>query len=410
MSPENAMAVKRRRDARVVILGAGFAGVRAAVGLAPMPGVEVALVDRSAMPAIKTRLHEMRHGVSSVPVERLLRGSAVRFVRGEVQAIDRKRRTVSVNGRTLPYDWLVIALGSRTANLGVRGARKRVIVLDSAGDARRFAATVRRLSRGPGRLAVVGAGPTGVETASEAALRLRRGRVTLIEASGRILPTFGARSSIEVGSRAHGARDLRPRFARVLALYARERLRWLGVEIRTGARVEAVADGSITLEGGERIECEAVIWTAGIEPSPLLAQAGLAPPGKAARVDRFLLSRADPRVYVTGDCAALPGAGAGRPSAQIAVQQGVFVAADIRRRLAGEPREPWHGAILGEFLSLGLWDAAGRIRVGPLEVPLVGPVAWAAKQAGVLRHLFTLARARGNLVPRGGPEARTISS
>lgn len=352
---------------RVAVLGAGYGGLRAALALAGERGVDVTLIDRDARPADKTRLHTLGGGAPEVDLGRLLAGTRTRFVRGEVTAIERQRRQLGVGSEAIEYDYLVLAPGSRTATLGVSGVREHALVFDTPRDSTRFRASVEALRRSRGHFAVVGAGPTGVEVATEAARVLPGGHVTLVEASPRILAGLD----------------------RLARLYTLASLRRQGVRVLARRSVVALEPGRIRLVRGEDLPADAVAWCAGVEPSPLLAQAGLAPPGTPAAVDALLVSTRDERVYVVGDSAAGTGPAPARPSAQDAVQQGDFVARDLVRRLAGQAREPYRAAQLGQVVTLGC-DAIGQLRVGGASLPVFGAAAQLVKAAATARNRLTL--------------------
>lgn len=365
MKLEEARARVAKRE-QVVILGAGYAGLRAALGLAREPSVQVTLIDRDRAPAVKTRLHELRESAETTSVDRLLAQTDVRFLQATVSEVDRdSRKVVTDVGETLEYDHLIVALGSRASDRGVIGVREHAVMLDGAEDAERLSRSVRRLEQTAGQLIVVGAGPTGVEAAAEASRMLGRGRVTLVEGGQRILPGFPAL----------------PR------AYARAVLAGLGVHVRRLTEVSQVAAGQVVLRDGSVLPYEALLWSAGVEGHPLVAESGLAPLRAQAPVDEYLLSKVDPNVYVVGDSADANG---GRPSAQLAVQQGDFVAKDLLHRLRGEPRNAYLPSVVGEFISLGC-DATGALYLGPIQLPLFGPPARAAKLAGETRHRLVVA-------------------
>ncbi|MEM7434967.1 MAG: FAD-dependent oxidoreductase [Myxococcota bacterium] len=349
----------------VVVVGAGYAGLRAALGLARDSRVVVTLIDRERRPVVKTKLHELRESASTLAVDRLLDRTNVRFIEGEVTAIDLERQDVQVGTQRVAYDRLVVALGSRTSDFGIPGVREHAIMLDGAADADQLSRAIGRLGQTGGRLVVVGGGPTGVEAAAEASQRLRRGRVTLIDAEDRVLRSFSTA----------------PR------TYARAALWWRGVRVETGAQVVCVEPNSVRLRTGESLPYDSLLWSAGVEAYPILSASSLAPPHGRAPVDRFLVSKANPHVYVVGDSAAIDD---GAPSAQLAVQQGDFAARDILTRLDGRQRSPYEPSILGQFVSLGC-DATGALKVGAAEIPLFGPPARLAKAAGELRHRAVVA-------------------
>lgn len=352
--------------ARVLVIGAGYAGLRTAMGLAQQPGVAVTVVDRERSPVVKTRLHELREATPTMEAGALLESLSVKFVQGDVTQIDREGKRVRLDGRSwLPYAYLVVATGSRTSHMGVAGVRDHAVMLDGAKGSRQLAKAVEGLEQGGGKLVVVGGGATGVEVAAEVSQRLRRGRVRLVEAGRQLLGTFPAL----------------PR------LYAESALAWRGVRVSVGARVVEVAPDRLLLENGRAIPYDALLWSAGVEASPLIASACLAAPGERAAVDDFLVSTVDSSVYVVGDCASVGRTG---PSAQLAVQQGDFAAADILRRVKGGERRPYEASVLGAFVSLGC-DATGSVQLGPVQIPLFGPMAQAAKGAGEIRHRLVVA-------------------
>ena len=334
------------------MLGAGYGGLRVALALAGEPGVELTLIDRDRRPADKTRLHNLRGVAPLVDVDGLVASLRCRFLCAEVTRIEREARRLWARGEPISYDFLVLAPGSRTSTRGVPGVREHALAFDTAA----------------GRLAVVGAGPTGIEVATEAARELPRGHVTLVEASPRILAGLG----------------------RIPRYYAAASLRRQGVRVLASRSVVALEPGGLRLDAEETLSVDAVAWCAGVEPAGLIAQAGLAAPGASAPVDPFLVSERDPRVYVVGDSAAVPGGTPGRPSAQSAVQQGDFVARDLVRRIGCTPSKPYVETQLGQVVTLGC-DAIGQVRVGGASLPVFGAAAQLIKEAASLRNRLTLA-------------------
>lgn len=358
----------------VVILGGGYAGLRAALGLADVASVDVTLIDRDAAPVIKTRLHELRKAVPTVDLASLLAGTNVRFIAGEVEAIERRDRAVRLtDGTRVSYDIAIVAIGSRTSDFGIPGVAEHAIRLNHADDGTQLAEAARRVAQKRGRFVVVGAGPTGVEAVGEASAMLPRGRVTLVHADRRILPTF----------------------SRLPALYARAVLASRGVRVKNDSEVVHATASHVVLANGESVPYDALLWAAGVEAHPLLAAASLAEPRRPAPVDPFLISKRDPNVYVIGDSADASGS---EPSAQVAVQMGDFVAHDISRRLKGKPRKAFEPNMLGQFVSLGC-DATGVLKLGPAEVTLFGPPARAAKLAGEARHRLVVGLRTTDLSP-----------
>jgi NADH dehydrogenase len=250
---------------RILILGAGFAGLWAAAGAArALDGfgigpdrVEVTLVNRDAWHGIRVRNYEADLDAIRVPLASVADPIGVRLVEGEVTDIDLAQRsvrcTVSGEGTALPYDRLVFALGSGLARPAVPGLAEHGFDIDTFAGARRLADHLAGLAErpaSPGRdtVLVVGAGLTGIEAATEMVDRIGTGaRVILADHA----PQVGS----DMGDSA------RPVIETALAA--------LGVETRMGVSVVAVAADGATLSTGEAIPAATVIWCAGMRASPL---------------------------------------------------------------------------------------------------------------------------------------------
>ena len=378
---------------RVVIVGGGFGGLAAAKALRRAP-VEITLVDRQAHHLFQPLLYQVATGVLSEgivapPLRDVLRHQAnVHVALAEVGGVDLDRRTVAcaLLGRTweLAYDSLIVAAGSAQSYFGhdefvVHAPGMKTIDDALEVRARIFGAfELAELEDDPSRRAacltfvVVGAGPTGVETAGQIAelsrysLRsnFRRidpaaARIVLVEASPRILASFDER----------------------LARRAAAKLERMGVELRTGAMVTGMDAEGVelkTCEGVVRLPALTKIWSAGVQASPLgkalAAQAGVEPtrPGKVpVEPDCRLPGRRE--VFVIGDLMALddlPGI------AEVAIQSGRHAAGEIRRRLEGdgEPR-PFRYRDLGSLAAVSRYYAIGQRRKA-LVWGFPGWVAW----------------------------------
>ncbi|MGK9233498.1 NAD(P)/FAD-dependent oxidoreductase [Inquilinus limosus] len=251
---------------RILILGAGFAGLWAAVGAARAldefgigpDRVEVTLVNRDAWHCIRVRNYEADLDAIRVPLASVLDPIGVRLVEGEVTGIDLERRSVTVSGEetALPYDRLVFALGSCLVRPPIPGLAEHGFDIDTFAGARRLADHLAGLGgrpAAPGRdtVLVVGAGLTGIEVATEMVDRIgKTGRVILAD------------HAPQVGSDMGGS--ARPVIETALAA--------LGVETRTGVSVAAIDADGATLSTGEVVPAATVIWCAGMRASPLTAQ------------------------------------------------------------------------------------------------------------------------------------------
>jgi NADH dehydrogenase FAD-containing subunit len=343
---------------RVVVLGAGYSGLIAAKLLARRSGVRVTLVNARERFVERVRLHQLATGqrMRDLPITGLLAGTGVEFVADTVTAIDAAARTVTLgrDGRTIGYDTLVYALGSR-ADLGsVPGVAEHAYTVAGAEQARRLG---ERLRTG-GSVSVVGGGLTGIEAAAELAESHPDCRVRLVT-GGELGAALSARG------RAH----LRRAFTR------------LGVEILEDTVVTEVTADALNLDDGRKITTDTVVWTTGFDVSPLAREAGLAVDAHGRMVvDATLRSVSHPEVYAVGDAAA-----ARRPDGQelrMACATGIpaayCAARSILARRAGATPKPLGFRYLNQCISLGRRDALVQfVRADdtPVEAILTGRTA-----------------------------------
>ena len=359
-----APAATRERK-RVVIVGGGFAGLYAARKLKRAP-VDVTLLDRENYHTFQPLLYQVATAVLAPaeianPIRWLLRKQKnTEVLLAHVDRIDPGRRIVYADGGKLevPYDYLILATGSRHAYFGhpeweplapglktlddAREIRRRfLLAFESAEKCTDPAERDQYLT-----MVIVGGGPTGVELAGmlpDVARRaLRRDfrridttklRVYLLEGGKRILPAFSERLS------AHAQRDLEA----------------LGVTVRTGALVTRIEQDAVYV-GSERIPCRNVFWAAGNSGSPLakFLSEPLDPMGRV-KVASDLSVPSRPEVFVVGDLAqvtwrpgvAVPGV------APAAIQEGTHAAKNIIRDVRGEPRLPFEYWNKGNLATIG---------------------------------------------------------
>ncbi|MFF4847011.1 NAD(P)/FAD-dependent oxidoreductase [Streptomyces sp. NPDC001194] len=379
---------------RVLVLGAGYAGMSAAVQLGARLGrrrdVQVTLVNAQERFTERLRLHMTATGqeVAGLSIPELLEGTGARFVRGWVTAVDADARTVRIDDdRVLHYDTLVYGLGSAADLSAVPGAEEHAHTLNSAEDAGVLADRLGRL--GSGTVVVGGSGLTGVESAAEIAERYPRLNVVLL---GRQEP--GAAMTPKAGA------------------YLRAALDRLGVVVRSGAEVVKVLPDGVELAGGESLPADAVLWTSGTRVSPLAAAAGLAVDERGRVVtDAALRSVSHPEVYAVGDAAAIrQGYGVMHGTCQGGMPTGVHAAVSIVRTLRGKQPRPFRFGYYHTPVSLGRGDAVvqfTRPDDSPRRAYLTGRVAARYKEAVTAAPWPTYGRmkkmpASGAVWPRGG--------
>lgn len=347
--------------ARIVVLGAGFAGLWAAIGAARKRDeigagsrdIEISVIDRNPYHNIRVRNYETDLSEVALPLAQLLDPIGVTHGLGEVEAIDTVHREISlvtsVGEETLTFDRLVLALGSEVMRPDIPGLVDHAFDVDTYAAALRLEdhfASLGRSAPSPGRstVVVVGAGFTGIEVATEMPDRLARAGIT---GSRRIIlvdpnPTVGA----TIGAHA------RPVIATALAS--------LDVETRLGARVVSIEAAGIRLSSGEFIPTQTVIWCVGMRASRLAENF----PGGRDRLGRLLVDPfmriADlPGVFAAGDVASsvVDGLHPTVMSCQFARPMGRFAGHNVVADLVGEPMLPLRIDWYVTVLDLGSWGA-----------------------------------------------------
>jgi NADH:ubiquinone reductase (H+-translocating) len=337
----------------IVIVGGGFGGLSVAKALKRAP-LRVSLIDRSNHHLFQPLLYQVATALLSPahiasPIRALLRRQRnASVLLAELKWIDIDRRCVIAQStdciRRIPYDFLVLATGVHQSYFGHNEfepfapglksladavvLRNRILQAFEIAEAEEDRATPEGLLT----FVLVGAGPTGVEMAGAIATLVRN---TLSSEFRRIDPRS---ARIVIVDR---DRRILPTFSEDLSRAAHERLTRIGVEIRLGRAVDAVDERGVVV-GGERIPSRTVIWTAGVEPSPVGRWLGVATDRTGrVRIQKDLTVPGHPEIFVIGDLASLDQDGKPLPGvAQVAMQQGRFVARVIQRRLASRPDPP----------------------------------------------------------------------
>lgn len=349
---------------RIMVLGAGFAGLWSAIGAARaldqrgigQDRVEVIVVNATPWHSIRVRNYEADLSDARVPLADVLDPIGVRLVVAEVVGLNVADRTVTCIAEggpsRLAYDRMVFALGSRLIRPPIPGLREHAFDVDTYEAAIHLGAHLAGLTRKPrsaGRdtVLVVGAGLTGIEAATEMPARLRAALATDPKAQARvILADRAERIGSDMGESA------RPVIA--------EALEALHVETRPGVSVAAIDPGGATLATGERIDAATVIWCAGMQANPLTAcfPAGRDRFGRLA-VEPSLKIEGQTAEFAAGDVAwfAIDGAHSCVMSCQHGRPMGRFAGHNVVCDLLGEPMLPltidWYTTIL----DLGAWGA-----------------------------------------------------
>jgi len=412
---------------RVLVIGCGFGGVEAVRALSGTE-VEITLIDRTNHHLFQPLLYQVASAGLSAPsiagaIRHILRAQTARgnltVLQVEVTDVDARSRTVTTrDGERIGYDHLIVAAGATHSYFGhdewahdapglktladAFAIRARVIHAFEGAERERDAAERARLMT----FVVIGGGPTGVEmagTLSEMAQRTlprefrridsRQTRVILLEGSDRVLGSFVASQSQR----------------------AREQLERLGVEVRTGCRVTHVDSLGVryqTSTGTEpstthTLESRCVIWAAGVAGAPLgrsLAETTQTPLDRAGRlvVEPDLSLPGHPEISVIGDLAAALSHRPGHEPIPVpgvspaAKQMGRTAAANLVRRLRGEPTVPFRYADYGNLATIGR-----KAAVVDLALPLFGALRFSGFPAWLFwlfAHIYFLIGFRNRLV------------
>ena len=382
--PEPESAKKRPPAARVVIIGGGFGGVSAARRFERLNlrghRFAVTLISDSNFLLFTPMLAEVASGgLEAQHISAPVRAAVphTRFRHGRVTAVDVARRTVRLGGEDVPYDHLVLAVGSVPHFLDLPGMAEHAFTLKSLADAARLRDQVLTMleradqETDPAERArmltfvVAGGGFAGTEAVAELydlthdVLHFYPGidpdepRFVLIHSGKRILPELSER----------------------LGDYAQGKLEARGIKFRLGVRAASATERDVRLNDGTEIPTATFVWTAGNRPSPLLASL----PGERGRggsviVDATLRAFKLEGVWAIGDCAQIPDESGSPypPTAQHAMREGKAVADNVAAIVRKRRPKPFRFTTIGIFVALGHRTAAGEIRGRPFS----GLTAW----------------------------------
>lgn len=372
------------RKPRVVIVGAGFAGLNAARALGDEE-VNVLMLDKNNYHGFWPLLYQVATaGVESesvaYPVRAILRKYPnVNFRMAAVEGVDFAKRVVRTNLGSVPYDYLILAAGSANNYFGNDALAKETVGLKDIDEAEQLRNRVLTSfeqaagERDPQKrrelmtFAIVGGGPTGVELAGAFAelirhvlrkdypmLDMSQARVILVEAGDRILAAF----------------------PESLQKSAFKTLEGMGVEIKLHSPVSSVEGGVVTFGDGTHLKASLVVWSAGVRAAHLTDGLGVGL-GKSARieVDPELNLPGDRSVFAVGDIAYLEGYKEGQAYpmvAQVAIQQGKHAAHNILRAVQRDEMKPFRYFDLGSMATIGRRAAV----FNAFGFHLSGRVAW----------------------------------
>jgi NADH dehydrogenase len=385
---------KALQKPRVVILGAGFGGLTAARKMAGF--ADVTVVDRHNFQTFLPLLYQVSTAGLAAdhvahPIRGALRKTGVQFRMGTPISVDHKNKSVKLDSsEVLEFDYLVVALGSANADFGIPGVTEHALGMKSVHEALNIRAEVLRRFEDLCRfedetifsITVVGGGPTGVEMAGAFA-ELVKGplkndqrhaaahiKINLIEAGSRILPMFSEKLS------AHGKKDLEK----------------LGVTVHLNTAVKEIKPRSIEVSDGRSIASEVTVWAAGVKGEPTAAKLNLPLINTRIDVENTLQVKNYPHIFAIGDIAGFV-AENGRMLpmvAPVALQQGRYVAQQIKRIAAGQVLKPFRYLDKGSMATIGRHKAIVEVK----SLRMTGIPAW---YAWLWLHLFYLLGGRNKI-------------
>lgn len=370
---------------KICILGGGFGGLYTALRLSQLPWEnqpkpEIVLVDQHDRFLFLPLLYELVTGEMETweiapPYAELLASTGIRFQQGCVANIDVNAKRVTLQDETaLDYDYLVLALGGETPLDGVPGVAEHAIPFRAIADAYRLQEQLRLLEASAAekiRVAIAGAGYSGVELACKLADRLGdRGRIRLVELSDQILRTS-------------------PDFNRTAAQKAlEERGVWIDLE----TKIEAVGPDSLSLlyrGQTDTIPVDIVLWTVGSKPPSVVASLPFARNPRGQITTLSTLQVVDhPHIFALGDLADTRDAEGQQiaPTAQAAFQAADYVGWNLWAAITGRPLLPFRYQHFGEMLSLGIDNAT----LTGLGITLDGSLAHIARRLAYLYRMPTI--------------------
>lgn len=379
---------------RVVILGGGFGGLATAQALDH--DAEITIIDQNNYQTFLPLLYQVASaGIAAdhiaYPIRGALRKTGGRFHMGSPLSIDHKNKTVKLDSsEVIPFDHLVIALGSVTADFGIPGVNEFGLGMKSIHDSlvirsevmRRYEDLCRFQDDTRLKIVIIGGGPTGVEMAG-ALSELIKGPLRSDQAE--------AASNIDVYLVEAGQHIL-PMFDQSLTNKAEAALEKLGVNLMLKAPVKSLESGQINFADGTSMRAHIMIWAAGVTSAPAIYNLSVPIDGARLKTEQTLQVAHYPYIWAVGDCAgALGENGRFLPQvAPVALQQGRFVAEQIKRLSKGQALKEFVYKDKGSMATIGRNKAIIQVK----KLKISGPIAWFG---WLFLHLFYLMGGRNRI-------------
>ncbi len=377
----------------IVVLGAGYGGLKAAQKLNDYlrntKKYSIILINKHNFHMLMTLLHESATGTSdfddvSIPINKVLEGKNVTFMKGWVEEINLANRVIAINQGTqkISFRYLIIALGSEPAYYNIPGLQEYSMSLRSLYSSIEIRRRIHDiLKKGEQALTFVvgGGGLTGVEFAGELAHQLQR-----VQDPYQITPAKYKIIMVE------GAKELLPGLSAEMGRYSRQTLEEMGVEVITEDFVQKVTAETICLASGKQIHYSLFIWAGGIKGNQVLEQSGLKTETRGrVPVTQYLQYVDNPTVYLVGDNALVQDPRTGKPvlpTAQSALQQAEIAAYNIYADIMGLEKKVYVPSSIGTVISIGRGKAFGEVK----SFKFKGPAATWLKELIPAKYRYSL--------------------
>ena len=379
---------------KVVILGGGFGGLAAARAL--YKDAQVTVVDRHNYQTFLPLLYQVSTaGLAAdhvaYPIRGALRKTDVKFRMASPVQINHQNNEVNLDsGEVLKFDHLIVALGSVTSDFGIPGVKEHALGMKTVAEAltiraevmRRFEELCRYEDETKISITVIGGGPTGVEMAGAMA-ELIRGPLTSDQA--KVAKNLNVRL-IEAGPR------LLPSFAPSLSERTKKDLEKLGVAVMVSTAVKELSEKKITLADNSTVDSAITIWAAGVKGADAMVNLNLPVEANRVAVETTMQVKNYPNIWALGDIAGAKGKdGRALPMvAPVAIQQGKFIAKQIKRLATNKRLENFKYLDKGSMATIGRNKAVVQVR----WFKLAGPLAWLV---WLWLHLFYLLGGRNKI-------------
>lgn len=394
----------------IIIIGAGYGGLTAALRVERLlkkhPFFKVHLIDRNPFHTIKTQLHEaaVRKAEVSIPLFKILKNRNIQFHLGEVKNIDVENKTVQINDKLLPYQYLVIAIGSKVNYYNIPGMAEYSFALQTLYDADKIYKHISKtcalaasesddiIRKENLRFVIGGGGLSGVEFAGELAdhttkcvsnfnIKKSNVEIFIIEAADRLVPFMDKSFSERI----------------------KKQLIDKGVKVLLGSKIIRRTTDEVFLSDGSVIKSKNFIWTGGIRISDLIKKGELKTSSVGRLiVDEYLQSEGDKYIYAIGDSANAINPVTNKPvpaAAQFALQQGRLASENIYAEIFGRPKNAYFPKVFGEVVSLGKHLAIGWLALPFLKkITFVGFLGRLLKAAIKEKHILLLRKESRNWI------------